>query len=80
MRAGSTTPVTEKPNWMSPSTVCPPATTAPASAILSKPPRKISAIHSAGKPLGKLASVSAVSGRPPIAYTSEIEFAAATAP
>ena len=53
----------------------------PARASASEPPRTIACAHSSGKSCsGKAAIESAVSGRPPIAYTSESAFVAAIAP
>ncbi len=78
---GSTRPVTQSPYLGSVSTtVCPPAMTPPASRTLSAPPRKMAAMMSLGSSRGKPATLSANSTCPPIAYTSDIAFAAAIAP
>ena len=81
MRRGSTRPVTQRPYLGSASTtVCPPATTPPASRTLSAPPRKTAAMISLGRSRGKPATFRAKSTCPPMAYTSDIELTAAIAP
>jgi len=82
MRRGSISPVTAKPALISRSRMlCPPITATPASAILSIPPRRIWRISSSGRErAGKPITESAVMGRPPMAYTSLNELAAAIWP
>jgi len=78
---GVNAPVTQRPYFGSASiTVCPPAITPPASATFSAPPRKTSAMIAFGSSRGNPATASANMTWPPIAYTSDIAFAAATAP
>ena len=82
IRFGSMRPVTERPYLSSSSrTVWPPTSVAPASLILLKPPSRMRRSEALSMPrAGKLQQFMAVSGRPPMAYTSEIELAAATCP
>jgi hypothetical protein len=54
--------------------------TPPASLTLSAPPLKIAATISFGRSRGKPATFSANRISPPMAYTSDIAFAAAIAP
>ena len=80
-RSGWTRPVTHSPYFGSLSmTVWPPAMTPPASATFSAPPRKTSATMLLSISRGKPATASANSTSPPIAYTSDMALAAATAP
>ncbi len=81
MCSGSTRPVTAIPYFGSRSiTVCPPATTAPASATLSIAPWKSRCSCSSGASSGQAAMFRPKSTSPPIAYTSDIAFAAPIAP
>ncbi len=79
--SGCTIPSTDKPYFgSSSSTVWPPTSRHSASFILSAPPRRISVSTHGSRQLGKQTIFMAVSGTPPIAYTSDKEFAAAIAP
>ena len=81
MRSGWTRPVTQRPYFGSLSTtVWPPAITPPASTTLSLPPRNTSAMIAFDISRGKPATASAKSTSPPIAKTSDMEFAAEIAP
>lgn len=81
-REASTLPVTLRPHFGSGSTiVCPPTIAHRARAHTSRTPARISPSASIGSlSEGNPTNVIASSGRPPIAYTSEIEFDAAIAP
>ena len=81
-RSGSTSPVTAMPYLGSgSSTLCPPATWQPASPATVSPPRSTSAASSNGSTSrGQHSRLSATSGRPPIAYTSDSALAAAIRP
>ena len=84
--SGSTIPITERPNLMySSSIVCPPASTAPASAVFSMAPAIMSAsvligMSSVQTGEGKAAMFMTHHGMPPMAYTSESALAAAVWP
>ncbi len=66
--SGRAKPVTAMPYFGSASSIeCPPATTAPAAAATSAPPRRISPRMSIGSVLGKATTFSANAGRAPIA-------------
>src|SRR5438876_4547635 len=81
IRSGWTRPVTQRPYLGSLSTtVWPPAMTPPASTTLSLPPRNTSAMIAFDISRGKPATASANSTSPPIAKTSDMEFAAEIAP
>ena len=81
MRFGWIRPVTARPYLGSASTtVWPPAMTPPASSTLSAPPLKTAAMMSLGISRGKPATLRANSTSPPMAYTSDMELAAAMAP
>ena len=81
MRSGCTRPNTERPYLGSSSSMeCPPTTNAPASRTLSAPPRSTSPTTSVPMQLGKARMLSAVTGFPPMANTSDRALAAATAP
>ena len=80
--AGSTSPVTAMPYFGSgSSTLCPPATWQPAAEATSSPPRSTSAATENGSTSrGQHSRLSATTGTPPIAYTSESALAAAIRP
>ena len=80
--AGSTTPVTAMPYLGSGSSiVCPPTIATPASCATSAPPRSTSPSNSDPSSATDHATrFSALTGRPPIAYTSESAFVAAIRP
>ena len=80
--AGSATPVTARPYLGTGSSiVCPPATKHPACAATSAPPRSTWPKMARSSPSpGQAARLTANSGRPPIAYTSDSAFAAAIRP
>src|ERR1700761_7954011 len=80
--AGSTNPVTAIPYLGSgSSTLCPPATWQPAAEATSSPPRSTSAaIENGSTSRGQQSRLSATSGVPPIAYTSERALVAAIRP
>ena len=66
--SGCAKPVTAMPYLGSGSSIeCPPATTAPAAAATSAPPRRISPRSSIGSVFGNATTLSANAGRAPIA-------------
>ena len=80
-RSGCARPVTASPNFGSWSmTVCPPAMTPSPSAILSTAPCRRRSSGSNESVSGHATTLSAKRTSPPIAYTSDIAFAAAIAP
>jgi hypothetical protein len=81
-REGCTVPVTAIPYFGSGSSIeCPPTTATPAAAHTSAPPRRISRSTSPPRSAsGKATRFRAVTGTPPIAYTSDSAFAAAIRP
>jgi hypothetical protein len=80
-RSGCTRPVTDSPNFTSASTTeWPPHSTAPASCVFSRPPASTSPSSSRSSSFGQPTMFITVSGRPPIANTSDSEFAAAMRP
>ncbi len=80
--AGSARPVTARPYLGTGSSiVCPPATKHPACAATSAPPRSTWPRMARSSPSpGQATRLTANSGRPPIAYTSDSAFAAAIRP
>ncbi len=81
-RSGATSPVTAMPYFGSASRIeWPPTTATPASAATAAPPSRTRASRSSGRSsTGHATRFSAVSGRPPIAYTSLSAFVAAIRP
>ena len=81
-RSGSATPVTAMPYLGSgSSTLWPPATWQPACRATSNPPRSTSAASSIGSTSrGQPSRLTATTGVPPMAYTSESAFVAAIRP
>ena len=81
-RSGCTVPVTASPYLGSASSMeCPPTIATPAAAAASEPPRRISTNGSRPRSSTEYATrLRAVSGVPPIAYTSDSALVAATRP
>ena len=81
-RSGWASPVTAMPYLGSGSSMlCPPATWQPAARATSRPPRSTSAARSAlSTSRGQPSRLSATSGSPPTAYTSDSALVAAMAP